>query len=921
MKKINLIKNIKSFISLLIIMTFISGSATGATWYVKLSGNGSGTSWANATWDLQSAISNASTGDQVWVEKGVYIPYLDLNGVPTTSRNACFTMKNGVAIYGGFYGNETALADRNYKVYLTILSGNIGARNNTDNCYHVVFNNSDMNNTAILDGFTITEGNANGGGASSYAGGIYNYNSDPTIQNCIISYNNAGYGAGMMNRGSNSSIINCIFNNNTSTGDGAGMHNYSNSTPSITNCVFYNNNCVYGKGGGMHNSITETFYITNCSFYGNTSNYGGKGIDNYLSSPYISNCILWDNSINEIVNASTCNTIVSYSIVNGGYAGTANSSSNPLFLNTSDLDGVDNIIMTNDDGLSTQTSSPAVDAGLNSAVPTGITTDITGENRIYNSIVNMGAYETIGCLNRTYITLNGAGNMNGTSWSNALPGNKIQDAINDACEFGEIWIAAGTYYPTQDINDNKTPANNKTKTYRMRNKLSIYGGFLGSELYATQRSLYSNKTILSGDLGTIGNSSDNAYNLFYNIQLDLTASLDGVFVRDGNAIGPYQGAAMYNLESHVTLKNCTFENNTSEWRGGAIYNEESSPKIANCVFYNNHTDDQGGAIANWINCSLVITNCMFTKNTSASSGSAILNNESDIIVTNSLFHANAVNEEDPENPEGSGDGAIYNLTSSPIFTNCTFTQNVGVYANVGGIISFGPTSCNIVINNCLFWDNGFDFDKVYSSGNSFIVSHSMHNISYNPGLSYVSPSDPLFIDPTSIYGADNVPFTSDDGFNIPSNSPCYNVGDNNLIPAGILTDITAVHNRILNNIVELGAYEFYTKEFEPRMASPQTTSKGFENADFAIENYPNPYDSYTTISFILPEDAKVTISIFDISGRKMTTLSNDYYTTGEHKIRWNSDRFAPGYYTCKMQIVTTDGQSLTKNIKMVKTTK
>ena len=79
-------------------------------------------------------------------------------------------MKNGVAIYGGFVGTETMLAQRDFVANVTILSGEIGAAGNSDNSYTVIRNiNNSLTASAILDGFTITAGYANFN--SSGAGG------------------------------------------------------------------------------------------------------------------------------------------------------------------------------------------------------------------------------------------------------------------------------------------------------------------------------------------------------------------------------------------------------------------------------------------------------------------------------------------------------------------------------------------------------------------------------------------------------------------------------------------------------------------------------------------------------------------------------------------------------------------------------
>ena len=112
------------------------------------------TSWATSTTDLQGAIDVSQPGDQVWVDAGVYKP----GGNTSTDRTLSFSMKKGVAIYGGFAGQEMNLNSRSLTFpSSTSLSGDLGTPGSTpDNSYHVVSNPLGLTTTAVLDGFVIT---------------------------------------------------------------------------------------------------------------------------------------------------------------------------------------------------------------------------------------------------------------------------------------------------------------------------------------------------------------------------------------------------------------------------------------------------------------------------------------------------------------------------------------------------------------------------------------------------------------------------------------------------------------------------------------------------------------------------------------------------------------------------------------------
>jgi predicted outer membrane repeat protein len=283
------------------------------TYYVKPAESGTGKcdSWSNAC-TLQAALTDALSHDEIWVAAGTYKP------TSGTDRKATFQLKNGVDVYGGFSGSETAREQRDPAANLTILSGDLngddsGFTNNTENAYHVV---TGANNT-VLDGFTITAGNAPwvdymvGGG-----GGMYNFYSSPTLTNIIITGNSAvSYGGGgMFNRSSKPVLTNVIFSNNQAGGlyneysnpilknvtfsgnkseFGGGIYNAYNSNPTLTDVIISGNSATY-FGGGMYNEYSSPV-LTNVTFKGNSANYGG-GICNDISNPILTNVTISGNT-------------------------------------------------------------------------------------------------------------------------------------------------------------------------------------------------------------------------------------------------------------------------------------------------------------------------------------------------------------------------------------------------------------------------------------------------------------------------------------------------------------------------------------------------------------------------------------------------------------------------------------------------
>jgi hypothetical protein len=247
---------------------YVRGDATGAK---------NGHSWADAYTHPQAALSAAEWGDEIWVAQGTYKP------TSGTLRTVSFELEAGVGLYGGFAGAETERGQRNWKTNATILSGDIGTPGSVaDNTYHVVTGA----HLAVLDGFTITGGNASGSESLSRGGGMYNKGCSPTVTNCTFSGNTAssvnGKGGGMCNDDCSATVTNCTFSSNTAGsanggGDGGGIYNYSGS-PTVTNCTFSRNGASGvnggGHGGGMYNDDCSAT-VTNCTFSGNSASGGG----------------------------------------------------------------------------------------------------------------------------------------------------------------------------------------------------------------------------------------------------------------------------------------------------------------------------------------------------------------------------------------------------------------------------------------------------------------------------------------------------------------------------------------------------------------------------------------------------------------------------------------------------------------------
>ncbi len=195
--------------------------AEGKIIYVNAAATGvnNGAAWPDAFTTVYAALDAARYGDQIWVARGTYYP------TAGADRKVSLTLKNGVQLLGGFAGTETAAAQRNWRRNATILSGDIGARNDSlDNTFRVL-RGSGLDSTTVLDGFVVERGNANddnglrAGSAlllQAEADGIVTV---PVILNCIFRRNYANSGIILYGQTDNKGVcvpnlIQCRFTNN-----------------------------------------------------------------------------------------------------------------------------------------------------------------------------------------------------------------------------------------------------------------------------------------------------------------------------------------------------------------------------------------------------------------------------------------------------------------------------------------------------------------------------------------------------------------------------------------------------------------------------------------------------------------------------------------------------------------------------------
>ena len=831
-------------------------------------GANDGTSWANAYSELANAMAN-NNGVDFWVAAGTYKP----TTTSADSRNAQFRLLDNDKIYGGFGGSETLLSQRNPAENPTILSGDLNGDDNAvilhteptrqDNSYHVVRVYGDAQNL-VVDGFTITGGNAN----DSLLNPCGTYGRDDrrkgaaimvqpnvgdriymTVANCIIEKNTATdtsvytafNGCSQTNVISDTDFVNCIVRDNHSDTNGAftfigASQHTQRSRGSITNSVLYNNSSTNGAAGltvinssGGSSSGTDVEVI-NATFTKNTGFNGNTMKIQKATTTYLRNSIVWGNNAGVALNISNGTPHIENTIVEGGQGGI---NSDPLFVDAA-----------NDD-FQIQLTSPAFNAGDNSYLPAGITEDINGENRIFATIIDLGAYEyactSCNVLNTTIVgngSVSPAGGVYAASdivtltatadagwmfsgWSGDYSGNTnpasvtmsasktitatfvevptFVDVDATGANNGSSWANAYTDLKVAIANTTAgkeiwvaegvyVPSGaTRTAAFDIQKVLKIYGGFSGIETAISQRN--GGASILSGDR----NGDDNA---------TLT---DSEPTRQDNSYHVFMVRRHIDSEAGV-LDGFTISGGNSNLAtangkmGAAIYANPFSQthrvkwRFINCTIEKNTSSERGAVFAMYsaptitnVRSIIDFENCIIRDNYSKEreniyySGSSTYNIQGSGSIINSLIYNNKT--------DGANRGAALLLNGSATSVdviNSTFANNTSPNNHVIKLNLTGSSTANI--KNNIIYNNG-STQPFYLTGNTPTFSNNI----VEGGQLGNTNADPLFTDATA------------NDFTLQSGSPAIDAGDDSFI-TGFTTDL--IGNTRTNGTVDLGCFEY-----------------------------------------------------------------------------------------------------------------
>lgn len=502
-----------------------------------------------------------------------------------------------------------------------------------------------------------------------------------------------------------------------------------------------------------------------------------------------------------------------------------------------------------------------------------------------------------------YVNRNSTGSISPyTSWSTA--GTDLQAVINVSQAGDEIWVASGTYIPARDAFGNASPSDGRHRTFYLKDGISVYGGFNGTETSLASRNFNTNITILSGDLGTPGSINDNSYHVVLfsgsstsamGVKLD-GFSITGGFATEtssiqvnGNAVSGLAGPAIRLLYGNNIISNNKIYVNRG-YSGGAIYASNGNNIISDNEIYNNIANYDGGGVSVYRGTNTITRNYIH-DNTATGDGGGIYSQEG----VNNVISKNIIGK----NKGGIsmidtyyyGGGGIYAEKGSNTIINNVFYENTSNYMGGAILLYYGN---NKVINNTIYknnatkgggfytylgtntvknnilWANinstnsepGADFRNDhdwpatnYIFNNMLQLPQNLYNTANDNSLSgninnNIFQASPGFKNETSIFGTDGILRTSDDGLSISSNSSAIDAGHVTDAPADDITGMVRIGNP------DIGAYEL--------TGNLSTTEIKKENAGM----YPNPAEN---VLHIMTHDKILKLEFLNASGQLVKT--------------------------------------------------
>ncbi|MBT4332649.1 MAG: T9SS type A sorting domain-containing protein [Candidatus Cloacimonetes bacterium] len=892
---------------------------------------------------IQAGINVTLDSDTVLVQTGTYYENINYNGKNITIASLFLTTQDTTYIYS------------------TIIDGNYSG------CVVKFINGEDS--TAVLSGFTIANGYGSGNPPGYTGGGITcDFNSSPSLNNLNVVDNLSGYGGGIYINNSSPIIENISIINNFSSSMGGGiyihdsspnlnliiiMYNsgmngggivvYGDSFPSMENLVIKEN--TSNLGGGIHfwnSQTTNSLVLKNSVISENSANFNGGGISCGNYNLYLENVVITNNQAELRGGGIYCYNNSNLTLENVNIISNyANDFGAGIYIDSSDLNfDVENRcnIYLNDIQNSRGFGSDifADDCEIINVIVDTFTVIMPSD--YYVSPINNFTFDILNgkednLINSDlYVAVDGDNNNSGLTPDEPLKtiNYTLSRIYADSLNQNTIYLAPGIYsnssnneiFPIEwisyvsligsDADQTILDAENLDRVMNIKyvenvliQGITIRNGFAdnGAGIYCPNSDPVFENVIIKSNY-TFYDASRGGGAYFAGSEPSLT---NVIFMENSSAYGggicffssnPYlenviiidnsaseEGGGIYFENSEPILNNVTVTENSANYDGGGIYFGHSYNSLAvleNVIISENHANNAGGGIYCYY-LDIELHEVTILQNTASSGGGIFMfyslpEIQNVIIVNNSATFG----------------GGVYTQYDFPTFINTTITDNISEFGS--GIYCTNESSPLLI--NCVLWNNT---NEVYfdSSSDSSTVTISYSDIqggeagiitNNNGTVNWLEGNineDPLFL------GIGEYPYS------LFANSPCIDTGTLDLPPGIELPEYDLAGNpRIYGDTIDMGAYEWQGTP----VSDEELVVRNWE-----LSNYPNPFNPTTTISFSIPEETKVDLSIYNIKGQKIKSLLGDQISAGEHSIVWNGvdasgKKVGSGIYLYKLNI-------------------
>ncbi|MDP8241301.1 MAG: T9SS type A sorting domain-containing protein [Candidatus Hatepunaea meridiana] len=370
-------------------------------------------------------------------------------------------------------------------------------------------------------------------------------------------------------------------------------------------------------------------------------------------------------------------------------------------------------------------------------------------------------------------------------------------------------------------------------------------------------------------------------------------------------------------DERAMLKGFTIRNGLQDFGGGIDCQASVSPRIEDLIVNGNESNYIGGGIYCTWNSTPTITRCIISHNISDEGGGFGSAHEAHPILNEVVIYRNrgrlgggifaghgngevTVENSYITNNSAEYGGGIYLISSlNNRFINVTIAGNTSYAeegATVGGIHLYdeiyGYSEAALV--NCILWNNTSPQIRVYNNANGEssqlwaafcnieggrdgIVSNGSVEINWRDGN---INANPIFV---NLWGG---------RYPIGEGSPCIDNGTAFFaLDDGVLLDLS--EDEYAGEAPDIGAFEI---DFDAVWQSIPYIA----NSCLMLRSYPNPFNNRTIISFNLPTTDLVSLDILDISGREVTNLIDNQFTTGRKIVIWNGDYESAGIYFARL---------------------